>query len=44
MEKRSPIMLKGEKTGSVGKGLPTAMNAGIKKPAMGFPKKAFKCP
>jgi len=38
-EKKSPILLKGAKTGSVGKGLPTALNAGTKKTVMGFPKK-----
>ncbi|CDW90096.1 UNKNOWN [Stylonychia lemnae] len=43
-ENKSPILIKGAKTGSVGKGLPTALNAGPKKLVMGFPRKQFVCP
>jgi hypothetical protein len=47
-DKASPRMVKGPNTGSVGAGLPTAMNAGLKKsPIAGFPmkgRKPFVCP
>lgn len=47
-DKRSPLMVKGPNTGSVGLGLPTSMNAGMKKsPIAGFPmkgRKPFVCP
>eukprot|EP00347_Sterkiella_histriomuscorum_P015353 403357339 len=42
--KQSPLMIKGEKTGSVGKGLPTAMNAFPKRTGMGFKNRTFVCP
>jgi hypothetical protein len=42
------MMIKGPNTGSVGAGLPNAMNAGMKKsPIAGFPmkgRKPFVCP
>lgn len=41
---KPPLLQKGAKTGSVGKGLPNAMNAGPKRPIMGFPRKPFVCP
>ncbi len=44
LEEKAPILIKGQKTGSVGKGLPNALSAGGKKPTMGFPRKAFVCP
>jgi hypothetical protein len=47
-DKPTPMMVKGPNTGSVGMGLPTAMNAGVKKSPMGgFPmkgRKPFVCP
>ncbi len=45
--KASPLLMKGETTGSVGKGLPGTLNGGIKKPIVGFPlkgRKPFVCP
>lgn len=46
-KKASPMLMMGATTGSVGKGLPLTLNAGVKKPLMGFPlkgRKAFVCP